>query len=199
VTEAELQRLFDAAEAHEQAGRWPEAAGAWGEALEVALRGGATGEALGLVVDARGEALAQAGLQPGRIDRVAHTALARGAAQSRGAPVAVPWFAAPEFDEAVARWPAFAEAAAGGHSAYTRELDLRMRGGVHCAVVELAAAAVEAHAAAADLDPGWAEARAQAAAEALRAGTGRRVAWPPGRNDPCWCGSQAKYKRCCGA
>ncbi|MFD7159415.1 SEC-C domain-containing protein [Kribbella sp. NPDC059898] len=24
------------------------------------------------------------------------------------------------------------------------------------------------------------------------------VAWPPGRNQPCWCGSERKYKRCCG-
>jgi len=23
--------------------------------------------------------------------------------------------------------------------------------------------------------------------------------WPPGRNEPCWCGSGRKYKRCCGA
>jgi hypothetical protein len=23
--------------------------------------------------------------------------------------------------------------------------------------------------------------------------------WPPGRNEPCWCGSERKYKRCCGA
>lgn len=23
--------------------------------------------------------------------------------------------------------------------------------------------------------------------------------WPPGRNQPCWCGSERKYKRCCGA
>lgn len=22
------------------------------------------------------------------------------------------------------------------------------------------------------------------------------VPWPPGRNDPCWCGSGRKYKRC---
>ena len=29
------------------------------------------------------------------------------------------------------------------------------------------------------------------------AGAGR--AWPPGRNEPCWCGSERKYKRCCGA
>ncbi|TCC22643.1 SEC-C domain-containing protein [Kribbella speibonae] len=24
------------------------------------------------------------------------------------------------------------------------------------------------------------------------------VRWPPGRNQPCWCGSEKKYKRCCG-
>jgi hypothetical protein len=23
--------------------------------------------------------------------------------------------------------------------------------------------------------------------------------WPPGRNEPCWCTSGLKYKRCCGA
>ncbi|GLZ46884.1 hypothetical protein Acsp06_30690 [Actinomycetospora sp. NBRC 106375] len=26
---------------------------------------------------------------------------------------------------------------------------------------------------------------------------GEPLAWPPGRNDPCWCGSGAKYKKCC--
>ncbi|HSK58776.1 MAG TPA: SEC-C domain-containing protein, partial [Actinomycetospora sp.] len=26
---------------------------------------------------------------------------------------------------------------------------------------------------------------------------GPRLAWPPGRNDPCWCGAGAKYKKCC--
>ena len=27
---------------------------------------------------------------------------------------------------------------------------------------------------------------------------GRRVEWPPPRNQPCWCGSGIKYKKCCG-
>ncbi len=31
----------------------------------------------------------------------------------------------------------------------------------------------------------------------LEAGAGR--SWPPGRNEPCWCTSGGKYKRCCGA
>jgi hypothetical protein len=25
------------------------------------------------------------------------------------------------------------------------------------------------------------------------------IAWPPGRNAPCWCASGRKYKKCCGA
>ncbi|MGH3922605.1 MAG: SEC-C metal-binding domain-containing protein [Pseudonocardiaceae bacterium] len=24
-----------------------------------------------------------------------------------------------------------------------------------------------------------------------------RKIWPPGRNETCWCGSGAKYKKCC--
>jgi uncharacterized protein YecA (UPF0149 family) len=26
---------------------------------------------------------------------------------------------------------------------------------------------------------------------------GRAIAWPPGANDSCWCGSGRKYIRCC--
>ena len=26
---------------------------------------------------------------------------------------------------------------------------------------------------------------------------GEAIAWPPGRNEPCWCGSGRKYKKCC--
>ncbi|MBI5103585.1 MAG: SEC-C domain-containing protein [Solirubrobacterales bacterium] len=201
---AGLQEVFERAEALEEQGDWGGAATAWGEGLELALRGGATGEALRLVFDAREEALRRAGREAEAIDRVAHAALSRAAAQAGGAPVAVPWFAAGEFGRAAAAWPAFAEDwAADGHAAYTRELDQRMRGltrgGVHFAVVSLTVEEVEAHAAAHGLDPGWAEARAQAAAEALRRADDPRVPWPPGRNDPCWCGSGAKYKRCCGA
>ena len=33
----------------------------------------------------------------------------------------------------------------------------------------------------------------------LERDAGAAVAWPPGRNAPCWCTSGLKYKRCCGA
>ncbi|MGI9000664.1 MAG: SEC-C metal-binding domain-containing protein [Pseudonocardia sp.] len=34
-------------------------------------------------------------------------------------------------------------------------------------------------------------------AEQVRA-RGGTITWPPGRNEPCWCGSARKYKKCCG-
>ncbi len=43
-----------------------------------------------------------------------------------------------------------------------------------------------------------AQLRAQYAAHRGR-DPSRVIAWPPGRNEPCWCGSGRKYKKCCGA
>ncbi|MFI2433646.1 SEC-C metal-binding domain-containing protein [Streptomyces sp. NPDC018693] len=28
---------------------------------------------------------------------------------------------------------------------------------------------------------------------------GEATDWPPPRNGTCWCGSQRKYKKCCGS
>ncbi|WP_150252428.1 SEC-C metal-binding domain-containing protein [Nocardiopsis deserti] len=33
----------------------------------------------------------------------------------------------------------------------------------------------------------------------LSADDPRLRSWPPGRNEPCWCGSGRKYKKCCGS
>jgi uncharacterized protein YecA (UPF0149 family) len=30
-----------------------------------------------------------------------------------------------------------------------------------------------------------------------QAAAGAVTSWPPGRNDPCWCGAGGKYKKCC--
>lgn len=47
-----------------------------------------------------------------------------------------------------------------------------------------------------DLDAGSGKARSQLAAE--MGANDETLPWPPGRNEPCWCGSGRKYKRCCG-
>lgn len=48
-----------------------------------------------------------------------------------------------------------------------------------------------------DYEPADRRSRASFVEFEREAGGGRR--WPPGRNEPCWCGSERKYKRCCGA
>jgi hypothetical protein len=45
-------------------------------------------------------------------------------------------------------------------------------------------------------DPADEEVRLAYADEAYE--QGQHIPWPPGRNQPCWCGSGRKYKRCCG-
>ncbi|GAA0972953.1 hypothetical protein GCM10009555_026980 [Acrocarpospora macrocephala] len=58
------------------------------------------------------------------------------------------------------------------------------------------------------LEKGFREADLEARVAVVRIATGGSVAeadpagdiaWPPGRNDPCWCGSGRKYKKCCGS
>ena len=44
-----------------------------------------------------------------------------------------------------------------------------------------------------------ADRRSRASFSELEREEGRGRAWPPGRNERCWCGSERKYKRCCGA
>jgi uncharacterized protein YecA (UPF0149 family) len=50
-----------------------------------------------------------------------------------------------------------------------------------------------------DQQPDSAEARAEYAAHLAASADPDLIAWPPGRNQPCWCGSGRKYKKCCAA
>jgi tetratricopeptide (TPR) repeat protein len=193
---------FLAGNAHAEAGEPAEAAARFAQALKLALGGGVDGPTLRQIVEARTEALQAAGLAAGAVDEAARLALARAAAQGADTPVATPYFAPEAFAEAIAAWRGFADDwAQDGHAAYALELDRRMRAVAPTTprrpvLVPLTVAEVTACAAAHGIDPDWAEARARAAFETAQAG--RAIAWPPGRNDACWCGSGTKYKRCCG-
>jgi hypothetical protein len=161
-------------------------------ALAMALRVGSDITMVREIADARTAALRRMGGAPGEVDRAARHVLERTAA-------AVAWFPAGEHARALGAWPAFAQETGGArHAAYSLALDRRMRGTARRPVlVALTVAEVGDWAARAGWDPGWGVTHAQIAADAARAGRGRP--WPPGRNEPCWCGSDAKYKRCCGA
>src|SRR3954454_2873035 len=184
---------FLAGSAHAEADEPAAAAELFARALELALHGGADGETLRQIVAERTQALADAGLAPEPIDEAARLALARAAAQGADTPVATPYFPPEEFARAVAAWPAFAEDwRDDGHAGYALELDRRMRAVApgaprHPVVVPLTVAQVRELAAPNEFDEEAAEARARAAYEAAQ--EGGALAWPPGRNDPRWCGS----------
>jgi tetratricopeptide (TPR) repeat protein len=47
-------------------------------------------------------------------------------------------------------------------------------------------------------DPATADTRARYAADQARTNPAGLITWPPERNQPCWCHSGRKYKKCCG-
>lgn len=115
--------------------------------------------------------------------------------------IAVGWFPRQEYERAQEVWPDALERFAGvEHGGYSREVEADLRAlaaaGVRVSrIVPVTVDGLIAHAADTDSDPAGEFARAGLAAEL--AGRGGGTPWPPGRNDPCWCGRPAKYKRCC--
>jgi len=130
------------------------------------------------------------------------------AARAAGKPVrgdrevalALAWFPAGEYEKAIGLWESVAEDWAGvAHSDYCRRMDGHIKWmGVHGVRIRAVAPMVvddyikwcEEH----GEDPE--DARARYAADVYRLGGG--IDWPPQRNQPCWCGSDRKYKKCCG-
>jgi hypothetical protein len=113
---------------------------------------------------------------------------------------ALAWFPPNQRAAALERWPTLADDFA-DPVAYSRRLEghlrsLRQATGERPRLAPIDVEELVAWAAAEGLDPDSGEARSQFAGELAR--TGRALAWPPQRNEPCWCGSRLKYKRCCG-
>lgn len=111
------------------------------------------------------------------------------------------WFPPEERAAALERWPTLADDFADGN-AYSRRIEGHLRRLQRTLAQAPSVSPIEVHeliewAAAEGHDPDTGEARSAFAAELAR--SGRALDWPPGRNDPCWCRSGRKYKRCCGA
>ena len=110
------------------------------------------------------------------------------------------WFAPDQHAAALARWPSLHEDL-DDPATYNRRLEGHLRHWHRETARRPSIAALDvdelvAWAAEAGRDPDTGSARSLFAAELAR--TGRAIAWPPGRNDQCWCRSGRKYKRCCG-
>jgi tetratricopeptide (TPR) repeat protein len=122
------------------------------------------------------------------------------------APVAFAWFPATDYPEALRRWPQLTQQGpakgAADHAAYNLALERTLAGYSGFSRLHVAAVRVEPFLGWCDRagrDPATPDARSGYAAELLRLADPAVVAWPPGRNQRCWCGSDRKYKQCCGS
>ena len=135
------------------------------------------------------------------------------AAESTGpvATVALAWLPAGDYEQAVRLWPELAESdlVAGPdgplpHSPYCRAMqqklvELAEAGFPGLAIAPVRVAPYTAWCVGRGQQPDSAEARAEYAAQLAATGDPNVISWPPGRNQPCWCGSGRKYKKCCAA
>ncbi|MGH4017919.1 MAG: SEC-C metal-binding domain-containing protein [Pseudonocardiaceae bacterium] len=117
--------------------------------------------------------------------------------------LAVAWFPRDQWPRAIELWPDLLEDRPADPDAYSHATEAHVKAirDVAFAPVPLAIAPIRldaylAYCEAHGHDSATGDSRASFASELAR--TGDAVPWPPGRNDPCWCGSGRKYKRCCG-
>lgn len=119
--------------------------------------------------------------------------------------LALAWFPADQYPEALRRWPELtAEGAAkdaADHGAYNQALERTLREYADAGQMRLAISPIRipdylAWCTGRGADPAAPAARANYAADLAR--QGEVIAWPPARNQPCWCGTGRKYKQCCG-
>ncbi|MER6633277.1 SEC-C domain-containing protein [Streptomyces sp. NPDC000987] len=106
-----------------------------------------------------------------------------------------------EFARLLECWPAVVDAYGDDQADHLRQVERTLRelsdqGGTHLAVGRATVSGLEADARETGGSPDMPAARSRYAAELAR--RGEATDWPPPRNGPCWCGSERKYKKCCG-
>jgi len=104
-----------------------------------------------------------------------------------------------EFTALLLRWPALADSYPATWDEHRAQIERALveasgLGGADLGVVVGSAAGLAAFAEPTGSDPTSEETLDEYADSLDEAGV---TAWPPGRNDTCWCGSGAKYKKCC--
>ena len=108
------------------------------------------------------------------------------------------WPAA-EFDALLAGWPGQDEVWGASWDEHRTEIEQEQQAWSDSGLSQLSVllgsvADLVAHAAAAGADPADEETQLDYADSLPETG---ELPWPPPRNGPCWCGSGAKYKKCC--
>ena len=183
--------------AYADAGLQGKALDAFDEALAAAKRGGFQRDIDRARIERRAER------EHVGLDHDPDDLLAPVPALPRSGPVAcaLAWFPPDQRQDAVELWPDLADDFEDPR-AYARVLEGQLRDldralGCRPALAPIDVVELIAWAAAEGYEPGSGQARSIYAAQLHR--SGRAIPWPPGRNDPCWCRSGQKYKRCCGS
>jgi tetratricopeptide (TPR) repeat protein len=192
----DVQVLVTLGHARSDAGLQDAALAAFDEAVEVAKRLGLAGELERARIERRAER-EDVGLPLDEDDRLAPPP--RPLIDERIA-WTLAWFPPDQHAAALARWPSLGEDLA-DPTAYNGRLEDHLRQlhretGRRPSIAPLDVDELAEWAAGAGYDPDTGSSRNRFAAELAR--SGHALAWPPGRNDPCWCRSGRKYKRCCG-
>ncbi|MGB0094119.1 MAG: SEC-C metal-binding domain-containing protein [Solirubrobacteraceae bacterium] len=189
--------------------------------LELALAAGEDeGELAWYLTGERGETMDVLGLEPDELqlraeelieqqeqhDREAELEFLRRWNQPRAiapqqASIGVAWFPPDQYPRALQTWPSFAEDYQHGpYQAYCARLELLLRdlaaqGVKRLALTPIAIDNYLAWCSEHDCDPEQSDTRASYASTLLEHDIVQP--WPPQRNEPCWCGSNRKYKKCC--
>lgn len=121
------------------------------------------------------------------------------------------WLPAGDYEQAATIWPDFARSdrVAGPHGPlphadYCRAMEHVLVEYAQAGMPRLAIAPIRlgpftAWCAEQGRQPDSPDARAEYAAHLASKADPSVVPWPPGRNEPCWCTSERKYKKCCAA
>lgn len=182
--------------ARSDCGDWEGALAAFEEALELA-RKTADEPLVGRLRAERRECRLELGLPPDDEDRLAERSRPT---FPEATSYAVAWYPRDQIEAALERWPGLT-ADLEDPDAYCRVIEARLREvqaatGRTPSVAPLEVRRFLEFASEEGLDPSTGGARSRFAA--FLGSRDETVPWPPGRNDPCWCGSGRKYKRCCG-
>lgn len=110
---------------------------------------------------------------------------------------ALAWFPEAEWERAITLWPELLETMPEDHDEYSKQVESNLKAAAarEPGSPDVAPLTVDVLIETYGDKAGEPLSRASLGAKVAR--SGNAIAWPPGRNDVCWCGSGRKYKQCC--
>ena len=111
---------------------------------------------------------------------------------------ALAWFPEDEWAKAVELWPQLLDTMPKDHAAYSKRIESHLKASAAAEPGSPDVAPLNVAALLAEFGEEAGELSSRGTMGATIARRGGAIAWPPERNDTCWCASGQKYKNCCG-